>query len=142
MDKSILIQYCDIREEIKEVRKRIERLEEEIEKMEESGYVVTDSVKGGSGGIQNYKITGFPYGQYSRKKTLLCVRKATLETLEMDLLEATNSAEEFIHSLQDSKMRRILTMRFIDDLSYDQIGRTMNYDRTSISKKIDKFFEE
>lgn len=142
MDKIILIQYCDLQEEIKGVRKRISELEKAIEVMEEKGYSEIDMVKGGSGGIQHFKIEGFPYEKYSKRKTLLYARKSILETLEFDLLEMTNDVEEFIATVPDSKIRMILTMRFIDGLSFEQIGDRLNYDRTSVSKKLDKFMSE
>lgn len=142
MDKTILIQYCDLQEEIKSVRKRISDLEKAIKVMEENGYSEIDTVKGGSGGIQHFKIEGFPYEKYSKRKTLLYARKSILETLEFDLLEMTNDVEEFIATVPDSKIRMILTMRFIDGLSFEQIGDRLNYDRTSVSKKLDKFMSE
>lgn len=141
ISKEILIQYSDLQEEVKEVRERIERTESQIAKIEEDGKVI-DTVSGGNGGIQHFKIEGFPYPEYSRKKTLLYARKATLASLEMELLETLNQVEEFIASVDDSKMRRILTMRFIDNKNFEQIGKALGYDRTSISKKIDKFLEE
>lgn len=141
ISKDILIQYKDLTEEIESVRKRIGILETEISKMEESGYREIDSVKGGSGGTKHFKIEGFPYERYSKKRTLLFQRKSILETLEFDLLEMTNEVEAFIASVEDSKMRRILTMRYIDNLSFEEIGEKTNYYRTSISRIIDKFLE-
>ena len=141
ISKEILIQYSDLQEEVKEVRERIERTERQIAKIEEDGNVI-DTVSGGGGGIQHFKIEGFPYPEYSRKKTLLYARKATLASLELELMEMLNQVEEFIASVDDSRMRRILTMRFIDNMSFEQIGKVIGYDRTSISKKIDKFLEE
>ena len=141
ISKEILIQYSDLQEEVKEVRERIERTERQIAKIEENGNVI-DTVSGGCGGIQHFKIEGFPYPEYSRKKTLLYARKATLASLEMELLETLNQVEEFIASVNNSEMRRILSMRFIDNKNFEQIGRILGYDRTSISKKIDKFLEE
>ena len=141
ISKEILIQYSDLQEEVKEVRERIARTERQIAKIEEDGKVI-DTVSGGCGGIQHFKIEGFPYPEYSRKKTLLYARKATLASLEMELLETLNQVEEFIASVNNSEMRRILSMRFIDNKNFEQIGRILGYDRTSISKKIDKFLEE
>lgn len=135
MDKTILIQYDSLQQEIKEVRRRISKTQEEIDKLE----VVKDKVKGGEGGIQNFNIEGFPYPEYSRKKTLLYSRKATLETLEMDLLEMTNSVQEYISTIDDSLMRRILTMRFIDGMTQEQIGNATGYERSWIARKIDIF---
>ena len=135
MDKTILIQYDSLKQEIKEVRRHIAQTKEAIDKLE----VVKDKVKGGEGGIQNFNIEGFPYPEYSRKKTLLYSRMATLEALETDLLEMTNSVQEYISSVDDSLMRRILTMKYIDCMTQDQIGNAIGYDRSSIAKKIDTF---
>lgn len=107
--KEILIQYSDLQEEIKEVRDRIEKTENQIERIEREG-AVCDKVMGGDGGLQPFKIEGFPYPEYSRKKTLLYARKATLTGLEMELLETLNQVEEFIASVTDSRMRRIITL--------------------------------
>lgn len=142
ISKDILIQYSDLQEEIKDVRRRIDVLEEQIAKFEQNGYSEADLVKGGAGGIQTFKIEGFPYEKYSKKKTLLYSRKAILESMEYDLLEMTNDVETYIASVNNSEMRRILTMRFINNMNFEQIGKILGYDRTSISKKIDKFLEE
>ena len=70
VSKEILTQYNDLQEEAKEVRERIERTEKQIARIEEEGRVI-DTVSGGPGGIQHFKIEGFPYPEYSRKKSLL-----------------------------------------------------------------------
>ena len=57
VSKEILIQYSDLQEEVKEVRERIEKTEKQIAKIEEEENV-TDTVSGGSGGIQHFKIEG------------------------------------------------------------------------------------
>ena len=66
--KEILIQYADLQQECKELREKIEDLEQKIEKIEKEGNVV-DKVKGGEGGLQSFRIEGFPIPEYSRKKT-------------------------------------------------------------------------
>ena len=116
VSKEILIQYSDLQEEVKEVRERIDKTGKQIAKIEDDGSVV-DSVCGGNGGIQHFKIEGFPYPEYSRKKTLLYARKATLSELEMELLETLNEVETFIASVKDSHMRRIISLRVVDGLS-------------------------
>lgn len=143
VSKNILVQYSDLQEEIKEVRLRIEKTEKEISKIEAEGRVV-DSVCGGSGGIQHYKIEGFPYPEYSRKKTLLYARKATLTSLEMELLETLNSVEEFIASVDDSRMRRIVTLRFIENLSWNEVARHIGGGNTedSVKKAFYRFMEK
>ena len=48
MEKMILAEYADMKEEIKDLRKRIQKLEREIGKLEDS--IVTDSVSCGKKG--------------------------------------------------------------------------------------------
>ena len=138
--KQVLIQYTDLQKECKELRRRIENLEQQIAQIESDGTVV-DKVMGGNGGLQPFKIEGFPYPEYSRKKTLLYARKATLSELELELLETVNSVEEFIKSIQDSHMRRIITLRVIDGLSWNKVADRMGGNNTenSVRKAFDRF---
>lgn len=142
VSKEILIQYSDLQEEIKEVRKRIEQTERQIERIE-SEKTVCDKVKGGEGGLQSFKIEGFPYPEYSRKKTLLYSRKATLTSLEMELLETLNKVEEFIASVSDSRMRRIINLRFIENLSWNKVADRIGGGNTedSIRMAFNRFME-
>ena len=142
ISKEILIQYSDLQEEVKEVRERIEKTEKQISRLEEDGNVI-DSVCGGNGGIQHFKIEGFPYPEYSRKKTLLYARKATLASLEMELMETLNQVEEFIASVEDSRIRRIITLRFIDNLSWNKVADRIGGNNTedSVKKAFYRFME-
>ena len=143
VSKSVLVQYSDLQEEIKEVRNRIDRTEKEIAKIESDGNVV-DSVCGGAGGIEHFRIEGFPYPEYNRKKTLLYARKATLTSLEMELLETLSSVEECISSVKDSRMRRIITLRVIDNLSWNEVARHIGGSNTedSVRKAFERFMEK
>ena len=143
VSKEILIQYSDLQEEVKEVRERIDKTEKQIVKIEEEGNVI-DIVTGGSGNNQHFKIEGFPYPEYSRKKTLLYARKATLASLEMELLEILNQVEEFIASLDDSRMRRIISLRFIENLSWNQTAHRIGCNATadSIRMEFNRFMEK
>ena len=141
ISKEILIQYSDLQQECKEVREKIEKLERQIEKIESDGAVV-DKVRGGDGGLQSFKIEGFPYPEYSRKKTLLYARKATLSELEMELLETLNEVEEFIASISDSHIRRIVNLRVIDGLSWNEVARKIGGNtEDSVKKAFYRFME-
>jgi hypothetical protein len=141
LTKEILVQYCDLREEAKDIRRRIDKLNSELQKIEDERYV-TDSVTGGSGGIQHFMIQGFPYPEYSRKKTRLYLNKAQLETAEQELLELTGSVEEYIQSIPDSRIRRILRHRFIDNMTWVQVSINMGGKSTeeSVRKEFERFF--
>ena len=141
VSKEILIQYSDLQQECKEVREKIEKLERQIAKIEADGAVV-DKVRGGDGGLQSFKIEGFPYPEYSRKKTLLYARKATLSELEMELLETLNEVEEFIASISDSHIRRIVNLRVIDGLSWNEVARKIGGNtEDSVKKAFYRFME-
>ena len=142
VSKEILIQYSDLQQECKEVREKIEKLERQIAKIESDGAVV-DKVRGGDGGLQSFKIEGFPYPEYSRKKTLLYARKATLSELEMELLETLNQVEEFIASIKDSHIRRIVNLRVIDGLSWNEVARRIGGNtEDSVRKAFERFMEK
>ena len=143
VSKEILTQYSDLQEEVKEVRERISQTEKQIVKIEEEGNVI-DTVSGGNGGIQHFKIEGFPYPEYSRKKSLLYARKTILANLEFELLETLNQVEEFITSIEDSRMRRIVTLRFVDNLSWGKVADRIGGGNTedSIKKSFYRFMEK
>ena len=141
ISKEILIQYSDLQQECKEVREKIEKLERQIAKIEADGAVV-DKVRGGLGGLQSFKIEGFPYPEYSRKKTLLYARKATLSELEMELLETLNDVEKFIASISDSHIRRIVNLRVVDGLSWNEVARKIGGNtEDSVKKAFYRFME-
>lgn len=150
MDRSILIQYTDMKEEIKDLRKRITRLEEQIRRIEEEG-AVSDVVKGGMGGNQHYKIKGFPDREYHHKKSLLLERKARLERKEIELLELTGQVEEYINSIHSSEMRIMFRYYYLDGLTWGQVAVRMNnqfpkrkirYTDESCRQKNKRFFEK
>ena len=66
MDKEILVQYCDMKEEIKDIRRRIR----ELDKYLENPPTVSDTVKGTrkDGTFGPIKITGIPDPQFQRKR--------------------------------------------------------------------------
>lgn len=143
ISKEVLIQYSDLQKECKEVREKIEKLEKQIDRIEKDGNVI-DKVRGGEGGLQSFKIEGFPYPEYNRKKTLLYARKATLVELEMELLETLNQVEEFIASIKDSHIRRIISLRIVDNLSWNKVADRIGGGNTegSVKMAFQRFMEK
>jgi len=140
--KDALSQYCDMRQEKEEKRLSIDRLEKQIKKLREEGEVI-DSVTGGSGGTEHFKIKGFPNPECSKKKMILRKRINQLEEMEMNLLEQTNLVEEYINKISDSRIRRIISFRFIDDLTWVNVARRMGGSHTedSCRKSFERFFD-
>ena len=111
MDKNVLIQYVEMKEEIKDLRRRIHENERELAKLE--NMIVTDSVTRGKRGkkpLGTVKITGRPTAAISMKQSLLKKRNKKLEVLETELLELTNQAEEYIETIPKSELRIIFRL--------------------------------
>ena len=155
--KEILVQYSDLVEEVKEVRKKIDFLETRIPKIQErineieSGELVKDKVRGGIGGLQSFTIEGTPVKEYEERKTelmskklILNKRKSNLEELEFELLQKTNEVEEFIASLDDSRMRRIINLRFIENMTWNEVADNIGGGNTegSIKMAFQRFMEK
>lgn len=124
VSKDILMQYIDLKQEEKEVKERISKTEGQIARLMSEGNVI-DKVMGGDGGIQPFTIEGFPDREYSKKKTLLYARKATLSALQMEITETINKVEEFIASIEDSHIRRIIALRVVEGKSWVQVSQEM-----------------
>ena len=131
MDKDILIQYSDLVEEVKDLRRRIQKLQDDIDKLEP----VKDSVKGTrkDGTIGSITVSGYPVPAYYRYKNQLEKREAALRKKEAELLELVNTVEEYITGINDSKMRRILRYRYIDNMSWTKIAFRMGKKYTAES---------
>lgn len=126
--KDILIQYCELREEIKDLRERIDKDELRLQKIEEEG-VVSDTVTGtrADGTIGSIKITGFPIPEYSTVKAMLKKRIAKLQIMEDELHEAMSAVDDFINAIPKSDLRQIFRLYYIDDLTWDMVAMKMNY---------------
>ena len=150
MDKEVLIQYCEMAEEIKDIRRRIIKLETEISKLQKE--VVADTVKGTrkDGTYGPIKIEGIQSEKYYDKQAALEKLKKILEVKEIELLELQIKSEEYIESIPKSEMRTILRLSIIDGLTNAKVAQTMNrmfpkrpikYTDENIKKKIQRFFE-
>lgn len=124
VSKDVLKQYIDLKEELKEVTRKISKLEEQILRIEEEG-TVKDKVFGGEGGNQPFNIEGIPTPEYNRKMAMLHARKATQCLLRSDIEEKTLEVEQFISQIDDSRVRRIIEMRFIGGFSWNEVANNI-----------------
>lgn len=127
MDKNILIEYADMKEEIKDLRRRIEQNKKELSRL--NGQIVMDSVSCGKKGkkpLGTVKITGRPVTAISQKESLLNRRIHRLEELEEELLELTIQVDEYIEMIEKSELRIIFRLYYIDDLTWYQVALRMN----------------
>lgn len=136
MEKHILEQYTDLQEEERDLNRRIQQVEDQLAKMEEKGYVVSDSVTCGKKGkkpLGTKRITGFPYPEYNKKKQALKRYKLQLQLMDDKLLEMLNDVEEYINSIKDSRIRRIIRYKYVDDMTWPQVACRMGKKHTADS---------
>lgn len=149
MDKEVLIQYCEMREEIKDIQNRIRKLD----KFLSEPHQVSDTVKGTrtDGTIGSIKITGYPVPEYYRKQVLRERYKQILERKEAELLELTCLAEEYIQSISKSEVRIMFRLYYIDGLPWWKVAQAMNrmfpkrrmkFTEDSCRVRNNRFFEE
>lgn len=150
MDKSILSEYADMKEEIKDLRRRISEDQKRIDQLKQT--IVSDSVTCGKKGkkpIRTVKIKGFPQVEINRRVALMERRQAKLQMLETDLIEKQLQVEEYIQTIQKSELRIMFRLYFIDDLSYPKVAMRMNqiypkrkikYTDENVKKRIQRYF--
>lgn len=149
MDKEVLVQYCEMREEIKDLRKRIQKLDRFLE----NPPVVADVVKGtrrdGTNGP--IKITGIPEPEYFRKQGIRERYRKMLELKEAELLELTCQAEEYIQEIEKADLRIMFRLHYIDGLPWVKVANAMNrkfpkkkvpYTEDSCRMRNNRFFEK
>ena len=142
MEKNILKQYDSVLKEIVETDRRIRETQTKIERMEKEG-TVTDSVSGGYGGTQHFKIEGLPT-EYNRQKSLLLARKLKFENLRKKLENMIDAVETYIFSMDDSECRRVATFKYIDKMSWKKTAEQMGdgYTESGCRMMIERYIKK
>lgn len=128
MDKSILEQYTSMQAEQQDIRRRIEKLKDDIRDLEENRNETADSVACGRKGkkaLKTVKVSGFPEMEYQTKMGRLKRLRMRLELADDQLLELLSGVEEYIESIEDSRMRMIMRFRYMDGMTWRQIAKAV-----------------
>lgn len=133
--KQVLNQYNDLVAEIHDLEEKIAKIRKELDKIEQQGAVV-DTVSGGYGGTQHFRIEGFPYPEYDKKRHLLKIREAQLVSYQIQQMELVNEIERFLQNVDDAAMRRIIDYRIVRQLSWNRVADLMGGDATEDSVRI------
>jgi len=136
--KEMFEQYYSMQEELKKTEDDIKKTEDGIARLIEIG-TVQDKVKGGLGGIQGFKIEGFPQREYDRRMKLLRGKHNRLTEKENDLIECKEKIEKTIDEIKILRDRQILRKRFIEKRTQQDIADEMYIDRSLVSKIISKY---
>lgn len=96
-------------------------------------------------GGMNY--SGMPHSTGISDPTfsLLLKKEKLIERLNKKIeiyLEELARIEDIIDRIEDVEVRAIARMRYIQNMKWEEIGRKLNYDRTSCAKKLKNYFEE
>lgn len=130
MTKEILIQYCDLQNEISKLEKRIEQIEKQSE-------MVADVVQNG------YKGHAVIYGYDYNRAYKLDLLKLTLRERYNKALQMQTDIETYINTIPRSDIRQIFEHRYIDNMNWIQIQIIMGYDSEDVArKKHDRFLEK
>lgn len=129
VDKEILVVFADARARIKLVREQTEKKRRRLEKLEQKGVRVSDSVSCGKRGkkpLGTVMITGYPLPEHDRAKHEYEKQYSNLMQEEQELLELQTRVEEYIASLKDIEIRNIMTLYYVEDLTWVQVAHGMN----------------
>lgn len=143
--KELLKQFGDLKKEIEEKQEKIIKLQKEIEEMNKKGYKEVDIVslgKKGKKSLGNIKVTGFPYIYYENRIMLLEKRIDNLVKGQQELLELIIIIEEAVEKINDSRMRRILTLRYLEGCSWVQVAYRVGGSPDSCRMICDRFLEK
>ena len=149
MDKEILVHYCEMKEEIKDLRKRIQKLDRFLEHPP----IVSDIVRGTrrDGTTGPIKVTGIPEPEFYRKQGIRERYKELLELKEAELLELTCQVEEYIESIDKADLRIMFRLYYIDGQPWVKVAEAMNrmfpkkkipYTEDSCRMRNNRFFEK
>lgn len=136
----MLDNYLSMVCEKKELDAKVSALKSQVDRMIDEG-TVKDAVKGGDGGTRTFHIEGMPYYDISKKKTMLYMRIMKLESLVYEIEKQTAEIEQFMTTIKDSKIRRIINYRFLENKTWNEIADILGGTEDSVRKKFERFFE-
>lgn len=134
MTREVLNQYGYLLKEREDLYKRIGKLECQIDRIEQEGAVI-DKVMGGEGGLQPFKIEGFPYPEYTKKKMWLNKNRAILKEREEKINNLLCEIEEYISTVDDSIVRLIISYRVVENMDWNEVADNIGGGNTADSVK-------
>lgn len=127
MDLELLKEYRSKKEEIEELAYKLEHLPRDL-----VGNSVVFDYRSGYPKAQ--AVVGTDREQFYRLSTKWRKRKEQLE-------DECSQVETFIEEISDSLTRRIFRMYYIDNMTHKQIAEKVHIDRSTVSRKIEKFIK-
>lgn len=129
MTKAKLIQYTDLQSEISNLENRIDKIRKQSD-------LIADVVQNGYKG--RAVIRGIDWSRQHKLNKL----EAVLQERYDKVLELQIEIEEWINTIEKSNIRQIFEYRYIDNMSWIQIGYVMKSTTDAVRVKHDRFLEK
>ena len=138
--KEELGQLLDLRKEIKELDAKVERLQgQRVGK-------VTDRVHSSMNEFPycytTKTITGVDQKESKKRRRALTESEMLLLKRRQQAVDAEFKISKFIESIKNSKIRRIVSLRYEEGYSWSKVAQLMNMDRTYPEKMLTKYLRE
>lgn len=140
LTREYLATYTYLESEIKRIRRRVKYYEKHPLQAEYG--IVKGSMQQFPYVECNFVVSGVrPKSSEEREKQIrqlvidLKGNEQLYEDMKLDI-------ECYLESLRDIEMKMILQMKYVDGYTDKEIADRLNYDRTTISKKIDRFLDD
>lgn len=126
---------------LKKINKEIELIQKELNSVEPD--YTKDSVVGSDPNFpyiqHSFTISGYYRESYERKVQRIQNR---LNRKLQELMDEKDRITEYIYSLDDSDLRQILMYKYVNGLTWEEIGTNMGYAAITVRVKHDKFIKK
>lgn len=142
--KKVLEQYASVKKEIADLERLIEESKRKIRRYERE--IVADTVTCSRDDltIGHKKIEGIAQQLLDDEHERLKKRIEKQAYFRKKLHQVAVDVEMYIQSVDESEIRRILRMRYLEDLSWKGVAKNMGkgYTETSCRKKLERFLQK
>lgn len=140
MTKKELEQLASLRKEIKELDTMIASISAR------KGMIVTDKVQASAKEFpyqeNHVKIQGCSYELDAKSKRQKREKEVLLKLRRKQASEMELRITEYINTINDSVIRRMIEFRYIEGYTWGDIGRIFHCDRTTAEKKVSNYLKE
>lgn len=112
------------------LKKEVAQIEEQIKELTILSAVQMSGMPSGSS-------VNFPVEQFYTRLDKL---RTKLEKAKAKVAKERDSLESYIEAIDDSEIRVLARERYVECKSWEVIGREHHMDRTTVSKKLKRFF--
>ncbi|MFT4146414.1 MAG: hypothetical protein QM644_18375 [Mobilitalea sp.] len=88
-----------------------------------------------------FNVEGFDEEAINRQQILINEITRKREHKKEELLEKENEIHDFVYSIEDPELRLIFIYTFLDGMNQEKVARKLYMDRSTVSRKISKYFE-